>query len=91
MTSPKWSTEESVSPNLETDNQRKARARAFKLKKWITNIERQSKKSLEMERTLESYYNELNELQEQRAFNKSPVTNKTRADIQTREEHRGYR
>lgn len=46
--------------------QREDRARAFKLKKWIANIESQSSKTFDMEQKLTEYYRELEQLQDKR-------------------------
>lgn len=60
-----WNDEQDAVP-FESDAQRKNRAKAFKLKKWIMNIEKQPKKSLEMKRKLAEYYKELDEIQDKR-------------------------
>lgn len=59
----------------ELKKQRRDRARAFKLKKWIMSIENQPTKSLQMKQKLEEYYNELKELQIERSqFNESATS-----------------
>ena len=42
------------------------RALALKLKKWISNIESQKNKTLDMKKKLTQYYRELEELQNKR-------------------------
>jgi hypothetical protein len=55
----------------DSTNQRASRARAFKLKKWILNIESSSTKTPAMEAKLDEYYTELKELQDSRGgFNR---------------------
>ena len=62
----KWDSEDSKPSPSDPKRQREKRARAFKLKKWILNIESQSNKSPLMEQKLEAYYIELNQLQGER-------------------------
>jgi hypothetical protein len=84
---PKWNGDDSVPVSLETTTHRKMRARVFKLKKWIVNIEGVSKKTPAIKAKLKSFYNELDMIQGYRGgFTKNTVSSimdgvKTRRNI----------